>query len=739
MLECLPIDLLRSLVEMSDWPLESYCRFVAVSHTLRTKIRGTLHTMDFECPRDDLNDDDSTPDCQRYAPVLRPATLVALLAPCQNTLRSLALPSGRSLTGCGREEASFAGWVDAAFGGGLGGTLRSLTIRSLEGLSLGTLHRMLGHLSALEHFSVTFHPPDEGAPGAVLAMLCPACPHLRSIHFGAEQPVNEKELPYLRESFSCDPLAGCPELVELDLGDAPADVASLNGVLPRLPRLQLLKAAHVSGHPTHLDLSQLAHPDQLRALRHPCDTAHFDLLTGLEELAGSLSDRLFAELAPHLRRVAIFRYWGASPVAMPRLVEYEGQSGSCPPDAWTTLERATLFGTAEAQLRLVAPRLRHLAVLRGPGPDTACLKRLEAPLLESLEYVVWIDGQIEDVEVHCPLLRSLTLRAFTGRLPLIDYFTSSSCVFPDLRTLIIEGSTNSEYQNSDFPAVFRAAIALAPNLTTLKGIALTDPDHLSILADLCSGALLPHLTHLDATASTRPKGLRLRCSPILRVLTLRLYQPLPRHILRIEGPALVRLQVEATRMPPLVIEAPRLRACRLEARSYQPTVRLAAPALRRLSFECHNDNLSALPAALAGLQALDQLRLVVPWLPSGVVTQILATAPGHPLIDLTLLVRGPAKTAPLEVALPPWVRSLAVMERAVEVRLQGGAGLESIDVARVTKLTIPPEDGPATTHHPNLVRATGHGPTYGGGPPAFPPPAGLPTTGCRVATRFWRV
>ncbi|KAJ4461898.1 hypothetical protein PAPYR_1594 [Paratrimastix pyriformis] len=578
MLENLPIDLLQNLIAMSsDWPLETYCQFIGLSRTLRKKIRGTLHEIDFECPREDLNDDGptTTPDSQRYAPVLRPATLVALLAPCQNTLRSLALPSGRSLTGCGRAEVSFAGWVDAAFGGGLGGTLRSLTIRSLEGLSSVALHRMLGHLPGLEHFC-------------------------------------------------------CPELVDLTLGAA--DLGSLNPVLPRLPCLQTLRVLYPTciTSPASLNLSLLPHPERLRALTPPPYTAtHIELLTGLEELVGcSLEDRIIAALVPTLRRVTIPQAWVRSHItAIPQAaIEFRGPASRCPQATWAHLERATVCVTADdvftkEELSIVAPRLQHLVATHdGPGPAVTFPRRLEAPLLESLE--IRVEYEIGKIELKCPMLRSLTLCEVASVPPLL--WRCSDERFDRLQTLNIKRIWRRSCPILNL-ATARAAFGLVPNLTTLKGIALTDPAHLPILADLCSGALLPHLAHLDAVTTTRPKGLRLPCSPSLRVLTLHLENPLPRHILRIVGPGLVRLQVEATRMPPLAIEAPRLRCCRLAARSYQPTVHLAAPALRWLSFECHNDNLSALVAVLACLPALTQLRLVVPWLPA-VVPQILTTA-----------------------------------------------------------------------------------------------------------------
>ncbi|KAJ4460170.1 hypothetical protein PAPYR_3558 [Paratrimastix pyriformis] len=731
MLESLPTDLLQCIVEMADWPLEIYCQFIGISHTLRTKIRGTGRDMDFECPRDDLNDA-STPDDQRYAPVLRPDTLVALMAPCQNTLRSLALPSGRSLTGCGCEEASFAGWVDAAFGGGLGGTLRSLTIRSLEGLSSGALRRMLGHLPALEHFGATFLLPDEGAPAAVLAMLCPACPHLRTIRFGTVRPSSrQKGSPGFGSSFSCAPLAGCPELVELTLGDIPADVASLNTVLlPRLHHLQVLQATQLFGRiPVPLNFSQLPHPDRLlRATSAYVE--HLELLTGLEEFRGCVPDGPFGVLTPHLRRIAIPQPWNGLPLVMPHLVEFEGQFCWCPLDAWERLERATLYITDRVELRLVAPRLRHLALLRGPGgTKVAPLKCLDAPVLESLDLMVK-DG-IGEVALHCPLLRSMTLRDFTGRPPPLPWCCSGER-FDQLRSLTIIEQIWPDGDPMFDPETVRAALSMAPNLTTLKGIALTDPAHLPLLADLCSGSLLPHLAHLDVITNTGKNDLKLQCSsPGLRVLALRLSQALPRRLLRVVGPGLIRLQLGAKRMPPLAIEAPRLRACRLEAPTWSPSVCLETPALRRLSLECHDENLTALSAALVGLPALCQLRLVVPWLPA-VVPRILATAaPSRPLIDLTLLVRGQAKTVPLDVTLPPWVRSL-VLDKALEVRLQGGAGLESIDLGRATKLCLSAEG----SARPNLARVTRQGHIREGMFRASPLP-GL-SAGCRVVSLLWQ-
>ncbi|KAJ4455064.1 hypothetical protein PAPYR_10084 [Paratrimastix pyriformis] len=623
MFENLPSDVLQSLVEMSDWPVETYCNFLGLSHTLCAKIRGTLHNLDLECPRDDLIDGDATLD-----PVLRPDTLVALMAPCQNSLRSLALPSGRSLTGCGREEASFAGWVDAAFGGGLGGTLRSLTIRSLEGLSSGALRRMLGHLPALEHFSLDFHQPDEGAPGEVLAMLCPACPRLRTLHFSTVRPSRQEEVTYLREIFSCAPLAGCPDLVDLTLGKTPADLVSLNALLPRLPRLEVLRAPRAygkdaaSGYDISLDLSLLAHPDRLRVLEHP-PTSHFELLTGLEECVGCLNERVFHGLARHLRRMVFPYYWGGTPVEMPQLVEILGPMCWCPQTApcWEILERATVYGIS-TPIHLVAPRLRHLAILRKPG-DIVDLRRLDAPVLESLD---WCVGDQMGV-LHCPALRSLTLRDF----PPLMRPPSVSERFDHLRTLTLDHypGHSQRYPISPIPTV-RAALALVPNLTTLKGIALIDPTQLPLLADLCSGVLLPQLAHLDATTITGPSGLQLQCSPVLRVLSLRFFEALPQHTLRIDGPGLIRLCLKAKHLPPLALEAPRLRDCHLDTRVYQPCAHLAALALRRLAFECRIDCLSALAATLACLPALRQLRLVVPWLPA-VVPQFLATAPGHPL------------------------------------------------------------------------------------------------------------
>ncbi|KAJ4455670.1 hypothetical protein PAPYR_9320 [Paratrimastix pyriformis] len=712
MFESLPIDLLQIIVEMSDWPLETYCQFRGLSRSLRTRIRGMLHDMDFECPRDDLNDP-STPNSQRYAPVLRPDTLAALLSPCQNTLRSLALPSGRSLTGCGREEASFAGWVDAAFGGGLGGTLRSLTIRSLDGLSSGALRRMLGHLPGLEHFSVDFHLPDDGAPGEVLTMLCPACPRLRTLDFGAGV--------FFDEPLLCGPLAHLEELVGLSLKGIPVDMASLNAVLPRLAQLRALAVTCVaSAAGSRLDFAQLPHPDRLRALvfsAAPPENAA--LLTGLEDLENpGAGPAVYARNATSLRRVvtSTFRQT-ATVLALPGLVDYKGHYASLSPDVWSTLERADISGIPSV-FSLAAPALRHLKIIDQYGFRPGVLIQLDCPRLESLKLPSF---QPEAIELKCPELGCVKLGLLSQMAAL------KTAPLAHLRVLEI-----SETSPADWPDRMAGFLALAPNLTTVIGIKCPWPQ----LADLCSGVLLPRLSRLTATALREDTPIPpIRCGPALRVLDLR-HSGIPPEKqqpagagdgLRIVGPALIRLSVHAGWMPVLTIDAPRLRSCRLTTVNGFPHpagLRLSTPNLTALDCDCHSDgDVESLCSVLPGLPALTQLGLLLAAGTSIVdMTQVLKTAPDQVLVDLTL-ASGESDRTPLRLgALPAQVRSLSVLGgQQSELRLDEAPGLETLDVS-CPSLTLP-----LGSRCPNLVRVTGHGPETAAFPDAMP--------GCRIRYR----
>eukprot|EP00708_Paratrimastix_pyriformis_P001618 GAFH01000175.1.p1 GENE.GAFH01000175.1~~GAFH01000175.1.p1 ORF type:complete len:304 (-),score=25.68 GAFH01000175.1:372-1283(-) len=295
----------------------------------------------------------------------------------------------------------------------------------------------------------------------------------------------------------------------------------------------------------------------------------------MELASGLLDTRDYAVFAPHLRRLAIYTDSTGPPLpAMPRLVDFKGPDTEFPKGAWETLERATMLEYPTPRLSLSAPRLRHLT-LPQLERDLVWEVRLDCPGLETLELPPCM---VDQVEAHCTELRSLTVHGLR-QLPLWPWKNAATLGrFNHLQTLTVDHLEGCDYPIPEVPTIEAFFQNLAPNLTTLKGIVLPNKSSFSLLADLCSGALLPHLAHLEAT--TTITSACLTCSPALRVLRLGLHQVHPREVLQMICPGLVSLRLNSNSMPPLDLDAPWLRDCRLVAQNTSPgPVRLVAPIL----------------------------------------------------------------------------------------------------------------------------------------------------------------
>ncbi|KAJ4454812.1 hypothetical protein PAPYR_10375 [Paratrimastix pyriformis] len=492
--ERLPPELLRAIVEAAPNPSAScYILLLSLSHSIRTRIRGTPRELSFDEPNWLLSD--ITPTAE---------ALAALVGPCK-ALDKLSFPFPTKWWDLSARDNP--GWVEETFGGHA-----QLAVLALPCLSEGDVGRILCLLPGLVELSIDMNFDMNTHVLTILAHSCPGlrvlkCSVLRTTHLAALAP-----------------LLGGLERLELQLHPIPnlrvltALVCNLSSVsILKLPYCPPAALGSVASHLTSLklsnNLSELDLPGpwfcRLETLSlRLCYPSSFSvplarLLASTQATLHSLTLKLELQAVwapplgpaappaghpevpplmaalramPHLTRLHLIMLTGCSISALP-------------PDLLDRLERLNVvFGKAEPDpVRIVSRRLRRLCleVEMGPTSDLA----LNCPALEDLDLSEMARCHLTSVQ--CPRLR--TIRAALSADGLLSHN------LPDLD--MDERPRIRCWTDPDW-------LTGMPQLRVLSYVRLTQPD---LVARLCASESLIHLEelHLDVTRLPNPLILRL--------------------------------------------------------------------------------------------------------------------------------------------------------------------------------------------------------------------------------------
>ncbi|KAJ4458386.1 hypothetical protein PAPYR_5943 [Paratrimastix pyriformis] len=412
----LPLDLLLSVVEISDCPTTTYIQFLGLTHTIRSTILGTAREMCFVFPENDddydddydyddeeekdENDADDADEFMTPLPAIPGDALAALLRPCKRLSKFSLVGQMTPLLDSGNE-FECAAWVMQAFGGHSPTALESL--RAPVGLLVLALLRG-GDLRGLEEL----HLESGNCPvlGRILAALGRgACPGLRVLEISGFNPgFKANWAAVLRPMASTLRELIIPEVWR---------PARLEGFLasPRcaLERVSLVTACNM-GPLTPRNLTHLAlHREGDLTGLDLCRLESLDVPVKCPGLAAVLSAN-----QPTLRALTLRGWTGyvmclPAPVghAWPRVIG--NPEWVLAPALLDRLEQLCLYGLGASIPRSVAitsTRLRviHLEEMDLGGPNTL---NLLCPRLEDLNLPRTFGSQPYGLVIDCPRLRCI--------------------------------------------------------------------------------------------------------------------------------------------------------------------------------------------------------------------------------------------------------------------------------------------------------------------------------------------
>ncbi|KAJ4454908.1 hypothetical protein PAPYR_10255 [Paratrimastix pyriformis] len=410
-LEHVPSELLRAIVEASDWALRTYAALIGLSQRTRARLLGTLREMSFENP-DHVDPYERgtrlTPTANAMAALLGPCkTLVKLSFP--NESESLLQEDAPLLFGCGATAAACAAWVDEAFAGH--GRLTSLRLPREP--FLPALGRILGHLPGLVELHIMY-PPFGGFAASFDRAPAPDVLRITSTLRGSMPPA-------LRDLVAA--LAPCAgTLEELDVARCElGEVQDFLGRFPSISRLTLGPIVVGDLQPVAARLTQLTVRDlfdrKLLALPNGgglLESLKVDFCSGQKAVACLLPPN-----QDTLRHIALGSPWEDEAAvdllsSLPHLTSLEldlGPTGFIPPNSLLNrLEHLALSAKPKVfdSIGITSERLRSLCLHLTIGPSATVT--LDCPALETITGLPREEGD-EPYDLECPRLSSVQATA----------------------------------------------------------------------------------------------------------------------------------------------------------------------------------------------------------------------------------------------------------------------------------------------------------------------------------------
>ncbi|KAJ4457965.1 hypothetical protein PAPYR_6357 [Paratrimastix pyriformis] len=550
----LPLDLLLSVVELSDCPTTTYIQLLGLTHAVRAVIFGTARDLSFRCRPDEGEFPWPPP------PAVPLDALAALVRPCKGPLRLSLVGQNIPLLETGNE-FECAAWVMQTF---VGHPPALTALRVPMGPLVLALMRG-GHLGGLEELRLD--PGDYPILGRVLTALGRGvCPRLQSLQIMGFQPGGSIDW-----AAALGPLAGT--LRELVLPEIwhPARLAACFQMArsPVLERVSLAALAACGGvgaavgaNLTHLTLH--LESDLVGMVGLCRRLVSLDLPIECPGLAA-----LLAANEPTLRDLTLRGPSILWATALPDCPPMPGGAPSAvpnpllPPALLDRLDRLALLSSGGLLLHSVyiaSSRLRQLDMekLYLCVPGSLCLL---CPALEKLAIPMTAPPSQYCLRMDCPRLRSFRCPEMLLQEPFGVRFWMTSVLQP----LVLAG---------------------AARLTELSGIPFDQPEALSLMHSLRRLTLpLPKSIGVP---------LVLRLPPQVEQLTVALYPGSAPSRLEVDGPGLRAVTVRGSHyiQSPcrVALRCPALTALRLagdEIMSFEMLNVDAPPLLLRcLSIDC---------------------------------------------------------------------------------------------------------------------------------------------------------
>ncbi|KAJ4458098.1 hypothetical protein PAPYR_6211 [Paratrimastix pyriformis] len=489
--ERLPPELLQIMVATSSSPLQTYIQLLGLSHTIRARIRGTLHELSFDEPDSVLLEPDDSETLLSGSIIPTTDALTALVGPCK-ALRKLSFPKRLA-----RTEADSADWVDEAFGG----HDQLAVVTQFPELPECDVERSFCHLPGLVELTVS---SNLTMSARLLRALARSCSGLQVLQCTLSGSYTNSDLTALA------PLLGV--LKRLDLGDRTntsgenltAIVRELSAVtslrLPWCPpdalkpiasHLTSFRLCYFLGEKEELPGPGLCRLETLQLLMccRPSVAPLVQLLTANQATLRCLT--LQISLEPLLTESLM-----ASLRALPHLTSLNLKMGRedsplsvlLPPDLVDRLECLEIRHDATEcdPVRITSRRLQRLVFTA-----QAFKLALHCPALVELELARMEYGQLTSMQ--CPRLRTI-------RVP---WSLDGAAAMPDLEVVEPPRFGRSEALCWSDPVWL-----LSPRLRALSHVRLSRSD---LLTRLCACGSLVRLEelHLDVTRLPNPLVLRL--------------------------------------------------------------------------------------------------------------------------------------------------------------------------------------------------------------------------------------
>ncbi|KAJ4455961.1 hypothetical protein PAPYR_8985 [Paratrimastix pyriformis] len=504
----LPAELLQHIMKTSAHPFQTYLQLLSLSHGTRLGIRGTPRELSFDG------------DLTMCRDALRPTAdvLAALLGPCKRLVKLSFSASGTlfrpQFYGCGRTEASSAGWVDAAFGG----LDRLAVLEYLPTTCEPAIERILSRLPGLLELRLN---SGIQLSAHLLSAIARCCPGLRSLRCDSIRPTELGDIAALA------PLLRSLQQFRIPSALPSTQLATFVGGLSAVSTLHIGRCAPGALEPLGANLSRLSlDMDGCEENLPGPGLSRLERLTvrGFLAWSGSLARLLAANQATlqHLKlEIAKPNEHGLGLLmgtlgAMPQLTHLKLTCFMLARD--TDLVSALPPGLLD---RLVALTLGLTHPDRAHAPPRLDITSSRLQRLDLQEL-----GYLGALALDCPALAELLLPAIPTdrltlacpRLRLIDqlpaWFRDLSPM-PDLESL--------SCASSEEPAWLPALLAGRPRLRNLTGVRLA-PDLVPRLAVACD-ALAELVIELNVTKCPDIQPLILRLPGHLEFVHLSLARP----------------------------------------------------------------------------------------------------------------------------------------------------------------------------------------------------------------------
>ncbi|KAJ4459859.1 hypothetical protein PAPYR_3911 [Paratrimastix pyriformis] len=242
----LPLEILLLISETSFCSAQAYTLIIASDHPTRCRLRGRIHSLSFADGEEDEDEEN-----EAHLPIISAESAAALIGSCPelqslqiiissprkqtiSVRAALQFSRQRAMIGCGRDQATYTRWIDAAFPARRQRPLRVLRVPCVRGLPEGAFCHLLAQAgSGLEVLEVDTRLSVPLYGDRLLSAIGRCCPGLVELRLGVMGQLDYGQL------------GPCTLLRRLGVNHDP--LGTLDGLLAGLPGIEELALDEVWG------------------------------------------------------------------------------------------------------------------------------------------------------------------------------------------------------------------------------------------------------------------------------------------------------------------------------------------------------------------------------------------------------------------------------------------------------------------------------------------------------------